>query len=87
MSVFSGTLPAVKDGPQPLAFREDGSFRVDGVPAGSYVLEIANTDYIFEPVRVDITSKGKMRARKLNTLQVCALLAVCFLCGEHTVII
>ncbi|KAH7731821.1 Protein C35D10.1 [Aphelenchoides avenae] len=49
--------------------REDGSFRVDGVPPGSYILEVANTDYIFEPVRVDITSKGKMRARKLNTLQ------------------
>jgi len=34
------------------------------------VVEIANADYIFEPVRVDITSKGKIRARRLNLLQV-----------------
>ncbi|KAI1729079.1 ARP2/3 complex 20 kDa subunit (ARPC4) domain-containing protein [Ditylenchus destructor] len=49
--------------------REDGSFVVDGVPSGSYIVEISNTDYIFEPVRVDITSKGKIRARRLNLLQ------------------
>uniref|UniRef100_A0A914CQA3 ER membrane protein complex subunit 7 beta-sandwich domain-containing protein n=1 Tax=Acrobeloides nanus TaxID=290746 RepID=A0A914CQA3_9BILA len=48
---------------------EDGSFQVQGVPSGSYIVEISNTDYIFEPVRVDITSSGKMRARKLNLLQ------------------
>uniref|UniRef100_A0A915CPC3 ER membrane protein complex subunit 7 beta-sandwich domain-containing protein n=1 Tax=Ditylenchus dipsaci TaxID=166011 RepID=A0A915CPC3_9BILA len=49
--------------------REDGNFVVDGVPSGSYILEITNTDYIFEPVRIDITSKGKIRARRLNLLQ------------------
>jgi len=48
---------------------EDGSFTVDGIPSGSYVVEVANRDYVFEPVRVDITSKGKMRGRKLNLLQ------------------
>jgi len=49
--------------------REDGSFVVEGVPSGSYIVEVTNSDYIFEPVRVDITSKGKIRARKLNLLQ------------------
>ncbi|KAM3727163.1 ER membrane protein complex subunit [Dirofilaria immitis] len=49
--------------------RHDGSFVVSGVPSGSYIIEISNTDYTFEPVRVDITSKGKMRARRLNLLQ------------------
>jgi ER membrane protein complex subunit 7 len=53
-----------------LAFSEDGQFAVEGVASGSYVVEIANADYIFEPVRVDITSKGKIRARRLNLLQV-----------------
>ncbi|KAL4001898.1 hypothetical protein ACH3XW_1255 [Acanthocheilonema viteae] len=49
--------------------REDGSFVVSGVPPGSYIIEISNIDYAFEPVRVDITSKGKIRARRLNLLQ------------------
>ncbi|EJW72928.1 hypothetical protein WUBG_16163, partial [Wuchereria bancrofti] len=49
--------------------RQDGSFVVSGVPPGSYIIEISNIDYAFEPVRVDITSKGKIRARRLNLLQ------------------
>ena len=42
---------------------------MNNVPSGSYIVEVANPTYAFEPVRVDITSKGKMRARKLNNLQ------------------
>uniref|UniRef100_A0A915PSV8 ER membrane protein complex subunit 7 beta-sandwich domain-containing protein n=1 Tax=Setaria digitata TaxID=48799 RepID=A0A915PSV8_9BILA len=49
--------------------RHDGTFVVSGVPPGSYIIEISNIDYAFEPVRVDITSKGKIRARRLNLLQ------------------
>ncbi|VDK65700.1 unnamed protein product [Onchocerca ochengi] len=49
--------------------RYDGSFVVSGVPPGSYIIQISNIDYAFEPVRVDITSKGKIRARRLNLLQ------------------
>ena len=30
--------------------REDGSFIVSGVPSGSYVLEVQNPDYFYEPV-------------------------------------
>lgn len=54
-------------------FREDGSFRIDGVPPGSYIVEVASRDFIFEPFRVDITSKGKFRGRKINFLQPAAV--------------
>ena len=49
--------------------RSDGTFTVNGVPPGSYVVEIANPTYIFESARVDITTKGKKRARKVNNVQ------------------
>lgn len=49
--------------------RKDGSFYVNNVPSGSYVLDILNPDYTFEPVRVEINSKGKFRARKVNFIQ------------------
>lgn len=41
--------------------RTDGSFVVHDIPSGSYVVEVISPAYRFEPVRVDITSKGKMR--------------------------
>ncbi|XP_063699846.1 ER membrane protein complex subunit 7 homolog [Culicoides brevitarsis] len=46
--------------------KEDGSFIISSVPSGSYVLEVLNPDYIYEPVRVEINPKGKFRARKVN---------------------
>ncbi|VDD96786.1 unnamed protein product [Enterobius vermicularis] len=49
--------------------KKDGSFIVTGVPSGSYIVEVSHVNFVFEPVRVDITSKGKFRARKLNLLQ------------------
>ncbi|CAL1538957.1 unnamed protein product [Lymnaea stagnalis] len=58
------------DGGEYLGFvRTDGSFVVHGVPSGSYIVEIANPNALFEPLRVDITSKGKIRARRVNFLQ------------------
>nr|CAD7193713.1 unnamed protein product [Timema douglasi] len=36
---------------------------------GSYVVEISNPNYAYEPVRVEINSKGKYRARKVNYIQ------------------
>lgn len=44
-----------------LPYRTDGSFAVNDVPSGSYVVEIVSPSFRFDPVRVDITSKGKMR--------------------------
>lgn len=49
--------------------REDGSFEVDNLPSDSYVVEVTHPHYHYDPVRVDITSKGKIRARKVNNLQ------------------
>ncbi|XP_041985099.1 ER membrane protein complex subunit 7 [Aricia agestis] len=46
--------------------KDDGSFAVHNVPSGSYVVEVINPDYMYEPIRVEINSKGKFRARKVN---------------------
>ncbi|ETE72237.1 hypothetical protein L345_01935 [Ophiophagus hannah] len=47
----------------------DGSFVVHDIPSGSYVVEVISPAYKFEPVRVDITSRGKMRARYVNYIK------------------
>lgn len=49
--------------------RDDGTFIISSVPSGSYVLEVHNSDYYYEPVRVEINPKGKFRARKVNYVQ------------------
>lgn len=50
--------------------KADGSFIISDVPSGSYVVEVASPNHLFEPVRVDISAKrGKIRARKVNFLQ------------------
>lgn len=58
------------DGGQYVGFlKSDGSFQVQNLPSGSYVFQVVNPDFDFEPVRVDINSKGKIRARKVNYIQ------------------
>ena len=58
------------DGGKRQAFiREDNTFIVYGLSAGSHLLEVSNPDYMFEPVRVDINAKGRTRARKVNNVQ------------------
>jgi hypothetical protein len=42
---------------------------VNGLAPGSYLLEVSSPDYFYEPVRIDINSKGKIRARKVNNVQ------------------
>lgn len=49
--------------------RRDNSFVIHNVPTGSYVVEVVNPSYAYEPVRVEINSKGKLRARKVNYIQ------------------
>lgn len=46
--------------------RNDGTFIISKVPSGSYVIDIINPNYLYEPVRVEINNKGKFRARKVN---------------------
>uniref|UniRef100_A0A2K5S5X3 Endoplasmic reticulum membrane protein complex subunit 7 n=1 Tax=Cebus imitator TaxID=2715852 RepID=A0A2K5S5X3_CEBIM len=49
------------DGEEHVGFlKTDGSFVVHDIPSGSYVVEVISPAYRFDPVRVDITSKGKM---------------------------
>lgn len=47
----------------------DGTFSICGIPSGSYIVSVISPMHVFEPVRVDINTKGKIRARKLNFLQ------------------
>jgi len=49
--------------------REDGTFSIEGVAPGSHVIEVAHPQFQYETARIDITSKGKLRARKINNIQ------------------
>jgi hypothetical protein len=37
------------------------------------LIDVTNPNYLFEPMRVEITSKGKIRARKVNYIQTSAV--------------
>lgn len=45
-----GTTVTINGGEFKGFLREDGSFVISSVPSGSYVVEINNSDYFFEPV-------------------------------------
>ncbi|XP_064112808.1 ER membrane protein complex subunit 7-like [Macrobrachium nipponense] len=49
--------------------KEDGSFVINNVPSGSYVVHVMNPTYMYEALRVDINQKGKIRARAVNHIQ------------------
>jgi len=49
--------------------RDDGTFVIHGVPSGSFVVEVMHPQFTYESARIDITSKGKLRARKVNYIQ------------------
>lgn len=59
----------VDDGRYVGFLRSDGTFSISGLPSNSYVVEVSSPKNVYEPVRVDINSKGKIRARRLNLLQ------------------
>jgi hypothetical protein len=49
--------------------KANGEFEIHGVVPGSYLVEVVAENYVFEPQRVDISSKsGRVRARKANFL-------------------
>lgn len=56
--------------------KEDGTFTIHNIDSGSYVLEVMNPDFVYEPVRVEINSKGKYRARKVNYIQTSQVIQV-----------
>lgn len=66
---LSDTTVIVDGGKRRVFLREDSSFVIQGLNSGSYLVEVVNPDYMYEPVRVDINSKGKHRARKNNLVQ------------------
>lgn len=50
--------------------KANGGFTIHQVPPGSYLVEVMSPNHVFEPARVDISSKsGKIRARKANLLK------------------
>lgn len=49
--------------------RLDGYFIISGIPSGSYILDIYHPDLKFQSLRVEISSTGKIRARKLSFLR------------------
>lgn len=50
--------------------KSTGEFKIHNIPPGTYLVEVTTPNYIFEPARVDISSKsGKIRARKVNVLK------------------
>lgn len=57
-------------------YREDGTFIISNVPSGSYVIEVVNPNCVYEPIRVEINSKGKFRARKVNLIQTSQVIQV-----------
>lgn len=56
--------------------RKDGSFTIQNVPAGSYIVEVLHPEFAFEPARVEINSKGKFRARKVNHIKTSEVMVV-----------
>jgi len=59
----------VNGGEHVASIHEDGTFIVQGVNSGSHVLDVIHPSIHYESARIDITSKGKIRARKVNNLQ------------------
>lgn len=49
--------------------RTDGRFTVNGLPPGSYVVEVTHPSYMFPSLRVDITYEGRRLARKVDHVQ------------------
>ncbi|KAB0803905.1 hypothetical protein PPYR_00875 [Photinus pyralis] len=56
--------------------KEDGTFIIHNMPSGSYILEVLHPEFSYEPVRVEINSKGKFRARKVNHIQTSVVVQV-----------
>jgi len=66
---LDNTRILVNDGQYVGFLRADGTFSISGLPSSSYIVEVSSPKSVYEPVRVDINSKGKIRARRLNLLQ------------------
>lgn len=59
----------IDDGRHVGFLRADGTFTIPGLESSTYVVEVVAPRNVYEPVRVDINAKGKIRTRRLNLLQ------------------
>lgn len=50
-------------------FRENGSFVLSKIRPGSYIVEVVSSNYVYEPIRIDVNNRGKFRARRINYVQ------------------
>ncbi|KAF7490098.1 ER membrane protein complex subunit 7 [Sarcoptes scabiei] len=66
---LTGTKIIVNYGQYFAFLKSDGSFEITNIPPGSYVIEVSNADYFYDSIRVDVNSRGKIRARKINYIQ------------------
>jgi len=66
---YTATEVIVNGGEHITSLREDGTFVLTGIPSGSFVVEVVHPNYQFDSARIDITSKGKIRARRVNYIQ------------------
>ena len=66
---IENTRILVDDGQYVAFLRADGTFTIPGLPSNTYVVEVISPRNAYEPVRVDINSKGKVRTRRLNLIQ------------------
>ena len=49
--------------------RQDGSFKLHAVPAGTYLLEVLDTQSLWPTVRLEVTPSGKPRAMLSHSRQ------------------
>ena len=69
-SWIAETVVVVDGGKYRGFLKSNGGFIINRVPPGSYLVEVMSPNHIFEPARVDISSKsGKIRARKASLLK------------------
>lgn len=54
----ANTGVTINDGEYRGFLKEDGTFIINGVPSGSYVVEIVNADYFYEPVIIIDTNRS-----------------------------
>lgn len=66
---IENTRILIDDGQYVAFLRSDGTFTIPGLPSNTYVVEVISPRNVYEPVRVDINSKGKVRTRRLNLIQ------------------
>ena len=53
--------------------KSSGEFQIYNVPPGSYLVEVVSPNFVFDPIRVDISSKtGRIRSRSVDLLKAAA---------------